>query len=107
MNESQKVHPVISYPHQYIVVHLSWNLDPEDYRNNYLDIHFKKREELVKIRFIQPVQLNIEDGFYGNICGMEILDISKYQLDSINIEVRNSEQDAGITFKAKDAIILT
>lgn len=100
MKDSDTIHPIIKHPHTYKLVHISWEIDQEDLKNSYLDLHFKKGNELKKLRFFQPVELQIDHGFDGHVIGMEILDIRNRQLDSIGVEVRNFEQDSGITFQA-------
>ena len=97
-----KFHPAINRPHEYEIAYLGYQLDQEDFRNSYIDIHFKKGNEIKKLRFFQPTELEIEKGFNGNICGMEILDIRDYQLDGVGVKVRNFEQDAGVTFMARE-----
>lgn len=97
-----KTHPIIHSPHEYEIVYLGYEISIHDYKNSYIDIHFKKGEALIKLRFNQPQGLEIEKGFCGYVSGMEILDIRDRQLDGIGVEVRNFEQDAGITFLARD-----
>lgn len=99
-----KIHPIISHPHTYTIIHLSWKMDPLVLENTYLDMHLKKDHDIKKLRFSNPVEVKIDQGFNGQISGFEILDISNRQCDRINIEVRNFEQDPGITFMAKDVI---
>ena len=94
------IHPIIERPHTYELVGFYWHMNQNDFSSTYIDLQFSKDGITKKLRFEQPVQVKIDVGFYGNICGLEILDIRSQQLDRINIEVRNFEQDAGITFKA-------
>jgi hypothetical protein len=75
-------------------------MSQDDFSSTYIDLDFAKNGTTKKLRFTMPVEVKIDNGFCGNISGMEIYDISSLQLDRINIEVRNFEQDPGITFKA-------
>ena len=96
------IHSIITRPHEYEVTYFGYQTNKEDYRNSYIDIHFKKGNEVRKLRFLQPTELEVEKGFNGNVCGMEILDIRERQLDGIGVKVRNFEQDAGVTFLARE-----
>lgn len=102
----RKSHNIINNPHKYTLIYFVLNNDIDDYKNSYIDLHLKKGDEIKKLRFFQPIDLEIEKSFNGNICGMEILDIKDRQLDSINVEVSNFEQDSGITFLAKKVEII-
>ena len=97
-----KIHSIITRPHEYEATYFGYKIEKENTKNSYIDIHLKKGNEVRKLRFLQPTQVEIEKGFNGNICGMEILDIRKRQLEGIGIEVRNFEQDAEITFLARE-----
>ena len=99
-----KIHSIIDKPHTYDLIDLHWHLNQDDFSSTYIDLTLNKEGVIKKLRFDLPVQINIGDGFSGNICGMEILDITSQQLDRIGVEVRNFEQDAGITFKANKVI---
>jgi len=79
-------------------------MNQDDFGSTYIELEFNKDGITRRLRFEQPVQVKIDSGFCGNICGLEILDVCSQQLDRINIEVSNFEQDAGITFKANRVI---
>ena len=96
----KKNHPIIDKPFTYELISIYWHLNQEDFSSTYIDLHLKKGAKIIKLRFYQPVQVKIGDGFDGNICGMLINDISSQQLDRLKVEVVNFEQDPGITFKA-------
>lgn len=106
MKNTDKIHPIVEHPHTYKLVYFSWSINPENFDQSYIDMHLRKSQELRKLRFIQPVEITIEYGFNGNTSGLEILDIKNRQLDSVRVEVRNSEQDPGISFKALEVIEL-
>ena len=99
-----KPHPIIDGPHNYQLIEFYWHLSPDDFYSTYLDLKLIKGGLTKKIRFYNPIQVQIDEGFSGNICGMEIIDVRHQQLDNIGIEVRNFEQDPGITFKAKNVV---
>ena len=97
-----KIHPIIYRPHLYEITYVGFHTDRNDFSNSYIDIHFVKGEESKKLRFFEPTEVEVEKGFYGDNNGMEILDITDRQYDGVGIEVRNFEQDAGITFLARE-----
>ncbi len=102
----EEIHPIIDKPHTYELVNFYWHMCQDDFSATYIDLHLTKDGKLVKLRFSQPVEVKIDNGFSGNIAGMSILDIRAQQLERIGVEVRNFEQDPGITFKANKATII-
>lgn len=96
----EAIHPIINQPHTHELVGFYWHMCQDDFSSTYIELDFEKNGSTQKLRFTMPVEVKIENGFYGNLSGMAIYDISSQQLDRISVEVRNFEQDAGITFKA-------
>ncbi|MCI5144302.1 MAG: hypothetical protein D3923_01955 [Candidatus Electrothrix sp. AR3] len=102
---TDKPHTIIDKPHLYDVVYIEWNINPYDYKESHLILHLQKDDMIKKLKFIQPTEVEIEKGFNGVTCsGMEIIDVKDRQLDNIKVQVRNFEQDAGITFMAFDVV---
>jgi len=86
----------------YDISYFAYKFDDEDNSKSYIDLHLKKDEELVKLRFWGPRDLEIEKGFPNATGGMFIEDVSKHGLESINIFVGDFEASNGsITFWAK------
>ena len=69
---------------------------------SYIDLHLKKDDELTKLRFWGPQELEIEKGFPWATGGMFIEDVSSQGLESLNIYVGDFEASNGsVTFWAK------
>jgi hypothetical protein len=105
MNE-EPFHPVISEPWTYDLVGMHWKLDPKDDRKDTLDLTLRKDGVVRRLRFLQPHNIKIDQSFHGNLGGFTILDVTSRQWDGINVEVKNYEQDPGLTFVAADVIEL-
>ena len=97
-------HTIIKNPNEYEIIYMSYKLSHDNYEQSYIELHLEKGGVVKKLKFTQPTELEIEKGFTGNICGMEILDINDKQLENIGVQVRNFEQDPGITFLAKEVV---
>ena len=67
-------------------------------------MHLQRGEATKKLRFNRPVEVKVDIGFQGQISGMKIMDVSQRQWDDIGVDVRNFEQDPGITFKAYNVV---
>ncbi len=102
-----KPHSIIKAPHNYRLIYFFYNCKSKNYLDHFIDIHLKNNNIIRRLRFIAPINLKIEKGFPLSTGGMEILDVSKNQLENINIEVRDFEANQGsITFDAKEIIDL-
>ena len=66
-------------------------------------ITFRKNEIIKKLKFIEPKNLTIENGFPQPTRGLVIWDISNQQLENLNIQVADIEAAQGaVKFYAKD-----
>lgn len=102
----KKQHPIIEAPFTYSLASFLWNINPQNHAQSFIELHLEKNGVVKKLRFDQPVEVEIEKGFTGGISGLEILDISSFQLCNIGVEVGNFEPEEGISFKAKNAYII-
>jgi hypothetical protein len=102
----KKQHPVIEAPFSYNLASFLWSISPVDQSQSFIELHLEKNGLVKKIRFDQPTEVEIEKGFSGCISGLEILDISSWQLCNIGVEVSNFEPLEGISFKSKNAYIV-
>jgi hypothetical protein len=94
-------HNIVDSPHLYDIAYFAYKFDDEDNSKSYIDLHLKKDGELVKLRFWGPRDLEIEKGFPYATGGMFIEDVSKNELEAINIYVGDFEASNGsITFWA-------
>ena len=82
------------------LVDLHLHISPDTSTASAIEIVAIGGEKKRHLRFTGVSNLRIDEGFSGSISGMEIVDISSQQWDSVRIHVRNFEQDPGITFFA-------
>jgi len=99
----RKNHKILAKPWEYRIIKFNYCCESEDWTEHTVEIWLKKRDELHKLRFIGPSQLQIEEGFPISTAGMEIIDVSEEQMENISIFVSDFEASHGkITFYAKD-----
>ncbi|MCK5944792.1 MAG: hypothetical protein KAI24_22580 [Planctomycetes bacterium] len=72
----------------------------------FIDLVFRRGDERRRLRFMDPSQVQIDQGFNGQCSGMVINDISRRGWEGVRIEVVNFEQDPGITFYASGVVDL-
>lgn len=101
-------HPIIDKPWEYDIVGFNYQVDPDNWRNSYIDVTLKKNDSIRQFCFISPQNVKIEVGFLlTRTGGMEILDVSDRQLDGIKVWVNDFEASPGaITFWAYQVIDL-
>lgn len=79
----------------------------EAFEDQYVLLKCKSRDGKAReLRFNQPSNLKIDEGFSGVLTGMAIRDISGRQWSHAKIAVINFEQDDGITFLAMSMDVL-
>ena len=84
---------------------LNYHLDQVDIENSFIELKLiNPSYQLRHLKFIWPTCLCIEEGF--RLSGMEINDISSWQWGNSRVQVRNFEQDPGITFLAKEMVVI-
>ncbi len=100
-------HPIIDRPHEYRIVEFYYNSASSDYSEHYILMKLKKGNDVKLLKFLNPRDLKIEEGFPRPTSGMEFLDLSKDSLEDINVKVGDFEASHGaITFYAKSVIEL-
>lgn len=82
------------------LVDFHYHIDWQSWKESCIELIAQGRGRNRHLRFSGVSNLRIDEGFNGSLSGMEIVDISDRQWDSARIEVRNFEQDPGITFLA-------
>ena len=87
-------HSVVEKPHLYDISYFSYN-QAEDPTESIIELHLKLNDELVKLKFVGPRELEIEKGFPYATRGMFIEDVSSHQLDGINVFVGDFESNHG------------
>ncbi|WP_431095324.1 hypothetical protein [Polaromonas aquatica] len=82
------------------LVDFHYHIDWQSWKGSYIELTAQGQGRKRHLRFSGVSNLRIDEGFNGSLSGMEIVDISDRQWDSARIEVRNFEQDPGVTFLA-------
>jgi hypothetical protein len=97
-----KLHLILSRPHEYELGEFRYHVDKEDPSQSFIDMTLRKTAELVTLRFWQPINLKIEQGFPQPTGGMVFYDLSEDGLENIGVEVGDFEASLGsVTFSAK------
>lgn len=105
MNDEVKHHPAIDAPWTWEIVELTYQrIDSVPS----LDLTFKKDTRSLKLRFLNPHGLSIEENFTnpGNPSDIYIADISGRGWDGVTIEVGHFEQTGTIRFYASEIVTL-
>ncbi len=101
------VHPVNRGIHEYEITRLDYHHNPEDRREDYLDLVLRRGDSVRRLRFLGPTCLRIEDDFPSPTHGMVILDIRQRQWEGVGVEVDDFENCPGsVTFCARDVLDL-
>ena len=102
-------HPIIERPWEFQIVGFSYHRDLESWADSYLDLILQRGGCRRRLRFFGPQALHIDEGFPGfpSSSGLNVLDVSKRQLEGISVRVANFEQTGGCpTFWARNVIDL-
>ena len=99
-----KYHPILE-PGLYEVVYFGLHPMLGQHRDAYLDISLKQGDTIRRLRFLAPVEVEINVDFNGQVW-VHVLDISDRQLDHIRVEFGKFEMNSAISFKAYDVIDL-
>lgn len=101
------LHPILAAPHKYDIVDFRYSIDRQEPSQSFIDLALAKDGELVSLRFWQPINLVVEQGFPAATRGMVFYDVSMYHLENIGVEVADFEATHGaITFSAKSVELL-
>ena len=95
---------ILSFPwFKFRIIEFYYNCSSEDYLEHYIEIGFKKEQELHKLRFEAPSLLEINEEFPHLTAGLIIDDISDRQLENLNLSVDTFENSSRtISFLAKN-----
>lgn len=98
----RKLHSVLSGSHEYELGEFRYHVDKEDPSESFIDMVLRKNTESVTLRFWQPINLKIEEGFPQSTHGMVFYDLSEDGLENIGVQVADFESSWGsVTFSAK------
>jgi hypothetical protein len=100
--DEPKLHPILRDPHEYDVSDFRYHVDREESSESFIEMTLQKNTDSVTLRFWQPFNLKIEEGFPQPTRGMVFYDRSADGLESISIEVADFEGSWGaLTFCAR------
>jgi hypothetical protein len=98
-------HSIIERPFEYEIVEFSYTR-PLDGSEPSIDLGLVKRGLLRRLRFFDPREIRITEGF-PNSSGLAILNVSSRQLDRLGVRVINFEASDGCPeFWARDVVEL-
>jgi hypothetical protein len=87
-------HPILPDPFRWELLEFTYRRNPHDWRESYIDMVFTRDDEVRRLRFFAPQDLEMSRGL-PNSSGLCILDVSSRQLDGLAVRVANFEQSYG------------
>jgi hypothetical protein len=97
-----KLHPILYRPHEYEISDFRFFIDRENPEKSFIQMTLEKGVESVTLRFWQPINLKIEEGFPMATGGMVFYDRSEDWWENVSVEVADFESTPGaITFYAR------
>lgn len=100
--DEPKLHPILHRPHEYDVSDFRYYINSGEPSESFIEMTLQKNTESVTLRFWQPVNLKIAEGFPQPTRGMVFYDRAADGLENIRIEVADFESSWGaITFCAR------
>lgn len=96
-----KLHPILHRPHEYDVSDFRYHIDREEPSESFIEMTLQKSTDSITLRFWQPINLKIEEGFPQPTRGMVFYDRAADGLENIGVEVADFESSSGaLTFFA-------
>ncbi len=99
-------HTIIDRPHEFRIgtLHYHVGLDGQE---SHLDLHLHRGDEVRRLRFYSPQDIEIEKGFPLPTGGMVILDVTGRQMEGLRVRVADFEASWGsITYWAREVVDL-
>ncbi|BEU97461.1 hypothetical protein ACDW_31660 [Acidovorax sp. DW039] len=105
--DEPKLHPILNRPNEYAISDFRYHVDREQPSESFIEMTLQKNMDSVTLRFWQPANLKIEEGFPRPTRGMVFYDRSADGLENTKIEVADFESSWGaITFCARGVEIV-
>jgi hypothetical protein len=99
-------HPIIDRPWEYEIVGLCYNRSLDCSDGSFIDLTLQKGPAVRRLRFYGPQRLLIDEGFPSS-SGLQILDVSRRQMEGLKVRVANFEPSGGCpTFWAQEVVDL-
>ena len=103
MGDEEQDHPIVPRAWEYRIVGLGLELSPVDEDEPYLDLTLRKGEDVRRLRFWSPVDLEVERGGPSMTWGLVIRDVKNRGLEGIGVRVDDFEGGNGaVRFAARD-----
>ncbi|MDG3006848.1 hypothetical protein [Paludisphaera mucosa] len=101
-------HAIVERPWEYEIVSLCYHNDPGEWSASYIDMKLGRGDVVRRLRFLGPQDFAVEKGCFPQPTGgMRILDVSRRQLEGINLRVADFEATRGtVTCWAREVIDL-
>ncbi|MDO6385811.1 hypothetical protein [Uliginosibacterium sp. 31-12] len=100
--DAPKLHPILDRPYEYDLGDFRYHIDREDPGASFIEMTLCKNSDSLRLRFWQPINLKIEEGFPQATRGMVFYDRTADGLEDIKVEVADFESSWGaITFCAR------
>jgi hypothetical protein len=95
-------HPIIERPYEHRLAELRYVIEAPDGGEPFIDMVLAKGSVTRRLRFWSPRDFNVQEGFSPDAyLGIQILDVSRRQLEDIAIEVSCFENTPGFSFSAR------
>ena len=81
-------HPIIERPYEHRLVELRYVIEATNGGESFIDLVLAKGAATRRLRFWSPCDFHVQEGFSPDAyLGLQILDVSRRQLEDISIEV--------------------
>ena len=87
-------HPILLEPWRWELLEFTYRRNPDDSRESYIDLVLTRDGEERRLRFFAPQDVALSRGL-PNSSGLCILDVSRRQLDGLQVRVASFEQSYG------------
>jgi len=99
---AETVHPIIERPYEYQLTELRYVIEDTDGRERFIGMVLAKGPVKRRLRFWAPRNFHVQEGFSpDSYIGLQILDVSRRQLEEVSVEVSCFENTPGFGFYAR------
>lgn len=106
--DEPKLHSILDRPHEYDISDFRYHVDRDEPSESFIELTLQKNAVSVTLRFWQPINLKIEEGFPQPTRGMVFYDRAADGLENIGVEVADFESSWGaLSFCARSVEKIT